>query len=218
MTTGVTLSLSDRIATLPEEVVTLARAAHSGMMDASELECLAATLAHYPWGRRQEELVVEIGAFQGTTTVFMAKVLRALGHRVPVLSIDPFERATPDAVNPRGVQSAYLEHVRAAGLEDLCLPLLAFSEHAAAVVPNRVGVLIVDGSHHYPAVKSDLNLFCPKVLPEGLVFVDDYTSAYPGVMAAVDEYFTPDAPFEVLHQSYFVIAQRRRGPSEATDE
>jgi cephalosporin hydroxylase len=208
----VTLNPSGRTERLPDEVIALAQAAQSGMMDASELQCLAATLALYPWGRQQEEVVVEIGAFKGATTVFMAKVLRTLGRRVPILSIDPFERATPDDVNPQGVQAAYLQNVRVAGFEDLCLPLAAFSQHAAAVVPNRIAVLIVDGSHHYDAVKSDLALYGRKVLPDGLMFVDDYTPAYPGVMAAVDEYFGPDAPFDLLHKSYFVIAQRRHGP------
>lgn len=193
---------------LSEEVVSWASAAGSGMMDAGELLHLAATLALFPWGRHGDAVAVEIGAFEGATTVFMARVLRALGTRAPVLSIDPFERAAPDELNPQGVYSGYMRNVRDAGFEDQCLPLVAFSEHAAAVVPERVGILVVDGSHHYAAVKKDLELFGPKVLPGGLVFVDDYVPAYAGVMRAADESFGPGGPFEVLHKSYFVVARR----------
>ena len=207
----VTFSPSGEKVSVPEEVAGLANAAATGMMDAYELLCLGASLALCPWGREPDAIVVEIGAFEGTTTVFMAKVLRALGRRVPVLSIDPFERATPDSLNPQGVQSAYLRNVREAGFENQCLPLLAFSQHAAAVVPNRIGVLVVDGSHHYEAVKSDLLLYGRKVPPGGMIFVDDYGPAYAGVMTAVDEYFNADAPFDVLHKAHFVVARRRGG-------
>ena len=208
----VTFTPAGQTVILPDEVAAWANSAATGMMDAGELQCLAASLALYPWDRDPDAIVVEIGAFEGTTTVFMARVLRALGRPVTILSIDPFERATADALNPQGVESAYLRNVREAGFEDLCLPLLAFSQPAAAVVPNRVGVLVVDGSHHYEAIKSDLSLYGRKLLPGGVMFVDDYGVAYPDVMRAVDEYFHADAPFNVLHKAHFVIARRHEGP------
>jgi hypothetical protein len=145
----------------------------------------------------------------GQTTVFMAQVLRLLGRRVPILSIDPFERAQPDALNPQGIYSAYLNAIQANQLADLCFPLVAFSQDAAPVVPDRIGVLVVDGGHYYPTVSKDLELYAAKLLPGGFMFIDDYGPAYPDVVRAVDEYFTPDAPLTILHQTYFVIAQRR---------
>jgi cephalosporin hydroxylase len=194
---------------LADEVAAWADTFKSTMMDASELAHLAATLAAYPW--HAEGIVVEIGAYHGSTSVFMAKVLQRLGHRVPVLSVDPFERAAPDRLNPRGLYAAYLRTVRDHDLEDVCLPLVAFSRDAAPVVPATIGVLVVDGGHHYPTVSQDLRLYAPKVLPGGLIFVDDYVDAYPGVMRAVDEYFVDARPFSIVHKSYFVVAQRRRG-------
>ena len=191
---------------LPDEVGPLAVAAGSGMMDPSELLHLAATLAAFPWDGRA--IVVEIGAYVGRTTVFMAEVLRLLGHRVPILSIDPFEAVQPDPLNPQGIFSAYAATVQASGSAGMCLPLLAFSTDAAPVVPDWIGVLVVDGGHHYPTVSRDLALYAPKVLPGGLIFIDDYGPAYPDVVRAVDEYFSGQAPFTVLHVSYFVVAVR----------
>jgi hypothetical protein len=176
------------------------------MMDANELLHLGATLASYAWD--DLAIVVEIGAYVGRTTVFMAQVLRLLGLRIPILGIDPFERALPDALNPRGIYAEYLNTVQTHQLTDVCLPLVAFSQDAAAVVPDRIGVLVVDGGHHYPSIARDLDLYAPKLLPGGFAFIDDYGAAYPDVVRAVDEYFTPEAPFSVLHRSYFVIARR----------
>jgi hypothetical protein len=114
-------------------------------------------------------------------------------------------------MNPQGHYAAYLENVTAAGFEDRCLPLVAFSRDAAAVVPARIGLLVIDGSHHYPAVRADFELYAPKMLPGGLIFVDDYTSGYPDVVRATDEFLAAERTFERLHQTYFVIARRSAG-------
>ena len=133
-----------------------------------------------------------------------------MGRQMPILSIDPFDRVTPDPGNPQGSYTRYLANIRDSGLDHVCLPLVAFSQDAAPVVPANIGVLIVDGSHHYPNVKQDLELYLPKVVSGGIIFVDDYIPAYAGVMRAIDETFTPESPFSILHKTYFVIAQRRR--------
>jgi hypothetical protein len=192
---------------LPDEVRSLAENAQSEMMDTKRLLHLAATLAACAWGGGA--IVVEIGAFAGRTTVFMAEVLRLLGWRVPILSIDPFERAEADSLNPQGIYSAYLETVQGNGVADVCLPLVAFSQDAAPVVPAQVGVLVIDGDHHYPGVSKDLELYAPKVLRGGFIFVDDHAAGYPDVIRAVDEYFRVGTAFTLLHKSNFVIAQRR---------
>ncbi len=199
-------TLSGYSVILPNIVETWSSVFESNMMDSSELQHLAATLVAYPWNT--EAIVVEIGAYTGRTTVFMAKVLQLLEKRVPILSIDPFERVQLDPLNPQGIYSAYLDTIRAYNVEDVCLPLAAFSQDAAPVVPDKIGVLVIDGSHHYPAVTKDLALYGPKVLPGGFLFIDDYGPAYPDIVRAVDEYFAPGCPFTMLHKSYFVVAHR----------
>ena len=178
----------------------------SVMMDAGELSYLAAALAAYPWDGRS--LVVEIGAYVGSTSAFMAKVLQDLGHRVPILSIDPFERAVPGPTDPTGAYAEYARTIREHGVEDVCLPLVTFSKDAAPVVPDTIGVLVVDGGHEHPVVHGDLRDYAPKVRPGGFVFIDDYSDAYPGVQQAVDEYFVETCPFTIIHKGYFVVARR----------
>jgi hypothetical protein len=191
---------------LSEEVQLWAAEYGSEMMDAGELIHLAATLAAYSWER--EAIVVEIGAYVGHTTVFMARILQMLGKQVPILSIDPFERAQPDPLNPQGIYSAYLENIRKHKVESSCLPLASFSQDAAPVVPDKIGVLVVDGGHHYPVVSKDLALYGPKLLDGGFIFIDDYGPSYPDVVRAVDEYFIASSRFTIVHKDYFIVAQR----------
>src|SRR4051812_18389697 len=128
---------------VPSEVEAEALAAASPMMDASELSHLAAAIVSAASPPRA--IIVEIGAFRGETTVFIARVLKRLGLRHPVLSIDPFERADPDPLNPQGSYSAYMQNLRSSGVDDVCAPLVAFSERAAPLVPDSVGLLVIDG-------------------------------------------------------------------------
>ncbi len=192
---------------LSDEAAHLASAFGSSMMDAGELLHLGAVLVAHSW--QPNELLVEIGAYRCETTVFMAKLLDLVGQRVPILSIDAFERAQPDSLNPQGIYRAYIQNIMAHGVADKCFLLSAFSENAAPVVPNSIGVLVIDGGHHYPVVSKDLALYGAKVVPEGFVFIDDYVEAYPGVVQAVDEYFQASSDFEILMKSYFVVARRR---------
>ena len=91
------------------------------------------------------------------------------------------------------------------------MPMVAYSQDAAPAVPDRIGVLVVDGDHHYESVRRDLALYAPKLLPGGLVFVDDYVPAYAGVQKATDEFFEGNTGFTILHKSYFVIARKAGG-------
>ncbi len=214
-----TFNKSNQTLELPDTFLELAEEFGSNMMDASELLYLARTLAAYSWDTTA--IIVEIGAYTGRTTLFMNRVLRLLGKRVPILSIDAFDAFQPEALNPQGNYTAYLQTMRANNVGDVCLPLTAFSQNAAPVVPDKIGVLVVDGGHTFPVVMQDLALYGPKVLPGGYIFIDDYGPAYPDVMRAVDEYFVPGSSFTVLHKSYFVVARhdtsttqtKRKAPS-----
>lgn len=189
-----------------DQVVNSASAYQSPMLDAYELLHLGATLVAYPWNN--SEFVVEIGAYHGTTTVFMAKVLQAIGKHVPILSIDPFERYQPSSLNPQGDYSAYVANIVNNHVDDVCLPLAAFSGNAAPVIAGNIGVLVIDGDHHYPAVSKDLSLYSGKVREGGYIFIDDYGPAYPEVIQAVDEFFADNPDFSIHVKSYFVIAER----------
>jgi hypothetical protein len=198
---------------LDDQIVEWAKAYESSMLDASELLHLAAVLSAFP--RTAESFLIEIGAYLGTTTVFLAKTLERLGKTVPILSIDPFDRFQPGPLNPQGNYSAYLSNVVQNGFGHVCMALSAFSFDAATVVSNTAGVLVLDGDHHYSSVSRDLSLYLPKIAVGGFLFIDDYGPYYPDVVRAVDEVFSDNDEFKIHAKSYFVIAERVRKPGKA---
>lgn len=137
------------------------------------------------------EIVVEIGTYHGHTAAFMATVLRAMGAPfVPVVSIDPFERCQT-AETSSEVHGEYIQYaLRTMELSDQCCCIAAASVQAAQLIPPKIGFLLVDGSHKFQDCLADLTLYVPKVVPGGIVVVDDDAiHQYPGVVKAVDVYF-----------------------------
>lgn len=201
--TGIEVELSD-------ELAALAIAAASDMMDAHELTHLVAGLKLAEVG--SEELIVEIGAFTGATTVLLHQALQHLGNdSAAVLSIDPFEASTNKWGNPRGSYRPFRRRITAAGAGHRCFALVGFSQDAHRAVPAGLALLVIDGDHRYEAVRTDLDRYTSKVRAGGVVFVDDYSAeSYPEVVAAVDEFLESHGEFVVLHRSWFVLLQRRR--------
>lgn len=59
---------------------------------------------------------------------------------------------------------------------------------AAEDVLNRsLDFVFIDANHHYLEVKFDITVWSPKVRPGGFIMGHDYSSAWPGVVDAVDE-------------------------------
>lgn len=178
----------------------------SAMMDDGELKFLAAVAQAFAWS--ENDIAVEIGSHTGRTAAFLAETLSEIGASNLVLSIDPFERVGNSRLNPQGKYRKYLKTMRRRGLEDRCVPLVGFSQHVASAVPERIGLLLVDGNHDHDSVRTDLALFAPKVLPGGFIFLDDYTDTYPGVVEATEEFVSAARDFQLRHRSYFAILQR----------
>lgn len=161
----------------------------SDMMGEKQLLDIGMLLAMVPW--QQGDLVVEIGTYHGRTAAFMAEILRRIGKRhVRVVGIDPFEvGGDGDPANPRGSYSAWRENT--ALYADQCVAIVGFSSQVADVIPAKIGFLLVDGRHAFEDCLADLTLYVPKVKPGGFVFVDDDVERdYPGVVRAIDTYFT----------------------------
>jgi len=191
---------------VPSSAVRRARQDASDMMDDGELKALAAVALAFPW--RPTAFAVEIGSYAGTTAAFVAETLVEAGHGNRVLSIDPFERVSKTLHNPAGKYRRYQATMRRRGLENRCLPLIGYSQDAAAVVGDDIGLLIVDGNHEYESVVRDLALFAPKVLPGGFIFLDDFTSTYPGVIRATEEFLASSPDYQLIHRSYYAILRR----------
>lgn len=192
------------------EIDELCKQYESGMLSSRELSAIAACLISFPW---KDEIVVEIGTYQGQSTVWLAKILATAGYKPTILSIDGFTRCEAESdLNAQGDHEARIKNIMSENLEHQCLAISGLSADAVRFVPYRIGVLIVDGCHHYEECSQDLWNYTVRVVDGGYVVIDDYLPKYyPGVVKAVDEFIagSNSSRFSVIHKSTFVILEAK---------
>lgn len=150
-----------------------------GLISAPAGELLRRLAAQVPSG----QVIVEIGAYLGRSTCYLASGARA---GVPVLSIDPHglagsERGRGGRFAGDEVRERYLANI--AGY-DAVVPIRALGKDAP--LPDLpVGLLWVDGDHSLAAVREDVRRFAPLVASGGYIALDDYMTWHPGVNEVV---------------------------------
>lgn len=136
---------------------------------------------------------LEVGVLFGASLATLGE----LRPDISLIAVDPW----PPWKGPPKLQ----EHVDRYGDGDLFLAFLrGMLEHAPEVLRRTrvlrgtaqtiailepVDLLFIDGAHDEASVRTDLRTFAPLVRPGGVVAGHDYSKNWPGVVAAVDEYF-----------------------------
>jgi predicted O-methyltransferase YrrM len=141
------------------------------------------------------DCVIEIGPFTGKSSCFMGRGIQKHPGILHLYSVDPWElldapiTGTGLAIAQTRAQAHELfrENVVKCGMTHEITEFHGFSEDAAKRwnSPSPVGMIYVDGSHKYPMVKKDIELWAAKVRIGGYMVFDDYNS--PQVKRAVDE-------------------------------
>jgi hypothetical protein len=114
------------------------------MMDANEL-----LHRPRPWlliDRTRAAIIVEIGSYVREHYGVHGQGFGIVGRRTSILSVDLSSAFNP--MRSTRVYSAYIRQHRIARRSVGVLPLAAFSQDAAPVMPATVGVLVVDGGHY----------------------------------------------------------------------
>lgn len=137
---------------------------------------------------RPGEQVVEIGSFQGRSTIVLAQAAPA---GTPVTAIDPH------AGNDRGPQEIsgmeveaetdsqiFLANLERAGVADRVTYLRRWSQEALAEVDGPVELLYIDGAHRYGPARQDIVSWGAKVPPGGTLLIHDSFSSV-GVTGAI---------------------------------
>ena len=162
----------------------LAVADVEGWMTEGQGRALHAAAASCPPGGR----IVEIGSFQGRSTIVLAL---AAAPGVEIVAIDPH------AGNDRGPQefdgyeqAAADDHTRfeanlvSAGVRDRVTHLREFSDRAHALVEGGIDVLYIDGAHRYGPARADIRDWSARVTPGGTLMIHDSFSSI-GVTLAI---------------------------------
>ena len=144
--------------------------------------------------------IVEIGSFQGRSTVMLAKVASHYGGG-PVVAIDPHNSPILlDHSNGAGASSyeQFLHSLRSNEVEKFVEPHVAYSTDVAKAWNRPIRILWIDGDHSLKGASDDLDAFLPYLVPHGVVAFHDALNPFPG-------------PIRVFVEQ--VLASDRFGPS-----
>ena len=160
------------------------------------LEALVESLNREPSGA-----VVEFGCYIGTTSLFIRRVMDALGATGEFHVYDSFEGLPAKSASdhsPAGEQfrpgelavskKTFVAQFKKAGLGLPRIHKSWFADLTATDVPECIGFAFLDGDY-YESIRDSLRLITPKLLPGATIIVDDYASeALPGAARAVHEW------------------------------
>ncbi len=135
---------------------------------------------------RKSARFVEVGAYKGRSTCYMAERLaeRSLDVRFDV--VDSF--AGDDDVGHGDLWPQFAANLERAGLLSRLTAHRALSVDAAATFADQsLDFVFIDARHTYDAASQDLAAWWPKVKPGGLLAGHEYMHS-PGVRAAVDDF------------------------------
>lgn len=126
--------------------------------------------------------IVEIGAFKGRSTVFLARGAKVRGGLVHV--VDHFrgspemrkngENEIDEVTKGESLYPHFCTTIRAFGLEDYVVPHIGWSRDIGLIWGAPIGLLFIDGSHDYKSVETDFNSWAGHVADGGLICFHDY--------------------------------------------
>lgn len=152
--------------------------------------------------RQIDGAVVEFGCYRGTTTLFLRRMLNALGSDKELHAYDSFEGLPAKNAQDNSVAGdQFIAGELTVSKKDLLLefrkaslapPIVHkgwFNELGSSDLPNTIAFAYLDGDF-YASIIDSLRLVWPRLQPGGVVCIDDYgREALPGVERAVHDYF-----------------------------
>ena len=160
--------------------------------------------------------IVEIGSFQGRSTVVLA---RAAVEGVELVAIDPH------AGNDRGPQeisgfeaeaendnAVFEANLTAAGVRDRVRHVRAFSADAHGEVDDPIDLLYIDGAHRYGPALDDIRRWGARVRDGGTMLIHDSFSSI-GVTGAIATALATSGEFTYVGRTGSLAEYRRTAPA-----
>jgi len=140
---------------------------------------------------------VEIGAFAGKSTAFMAEEIKNSGKIIKFYAVDTWEgsaehqKMLKDICGDKTLWELFNQNIEP--LRDYVNPICSRSTEAATMFADAsLDFVFIDGSHTYEDVRDDIKAWYPKVKEGGYIGGHDYDMRFNGIFTikkAVDEYF-----------------------------
>jgi hypothetical protein len=171
------------------------------------------------WSRASElqppATIVEIGSFQGRSTIVLA---RAAADGIELVAIDPhagndrgpqeLEGYETEAANDNAV---FNENLRAAGVADRVRHVRKVSDAAHADVDGEIDLLYIDGAHRYRPALADIRQWGGRVKSGGTMLIHDSFSSI-GVTLAIGRQLFAGTDFRYVGRSGSMTEYRREAP------
>jgi len=119
--------------------------------------------------------IVEIGSWKGRSTIWLAAGSKK-GHKATIYAIDPHKGTTTHAQYMNKEEETFEEfilNISMAEVKDIVEPLQMTSEKASRGWKPAVGLIFIDGSHEYDAIKLDFLSWSPYLLNGGIITLHD---------------------------------------------
>lgn len=172
------------------------------------------------WARATElsapARIVEIGSFQGRSTIVLA---RAAADGIEIVAIDPH------AGNDRGPQEidgfaeaaandnvVFNDNLASAGVGERVRHVRKLSNEAHADVEDPIDLLYIDGAHRYGPARSDIVQWGARVKPGGTMLIHDSFSSI-GVTGAIVTALVTSKAFRYVGRSGSMTEYRREPPA-----
>lgn len=155
-----------------------------GWMSRDHLAWLAESAARH-------QSIIEVGSWKGRSTKALA--MATLGKVYAVDGWIGATRKTRELIAAEGRDNIEAEFRRNLAPEISAGKVVVIPAESAdaafALAHDRVtaDMVFIDAAHSYDAVKRDIALWRPFLVPGGLLCGHDYVSSWEGVIAAVDE-------------------------------
>lgn len=138
--------------------------------------------------KKDKEAIVEIGSFQGKSTIYMALALKENHGSSKIFAIDPHIGEVKSGHKEFwATYKSFIGNLRLFNVSDYVRPIRQTSEDANRNWNKPISLLFIDGLHEYNNVKQDLLLWVPYVTHDGIVACHDAFSPFPDVFRAVRE-------------------------------
>jgi predicted O-methyltransferase YrrM len=143
-----------------------------------------------------ERAVVELGSYRGKSTAYLARGAKT-GLGAPVFAVDAWSEEVSSWRNrvlerlPSATYQEFLRQLEKADVRDQVTPVRSLTTLAAemwheGLCGKPVGLLYIDGDHHFEAVLADFRAWRPHLADDAVIIFDDYDQEHnPGVLAAV---------------------------------
>lgn len=172
------------------------------------------------WDRASELVaparIVEIGSFQGRSTIVLA---RAAAEGIEIVAIDPH------AGNDRGPQEiegfeaeaaddnkTFEANLTAAGVRDRVRHVRRFSNEAHGDVEGAIDLLYIDGAHRFAPARDDIVQWGARVRAGGTMLIHDSFSSI-GVTAAIGAVLLASSDWTYVGRSGSMTEYRRAAPA-----